>query len=375
LPFEEVVTGVQAQWQGEESALQVHITRGWFQHNAVQRIRIDHPGGILLTPQGLLEQVGEAAVVSGDTLNVILPLENPQQPIWTGLPISEMLLWTVEPRPDGAEGAFLVPILLWDDGFSWRVAAGSEELLLDTWDQGFRLEWGSFLLEGSPGTVTASAAPVLQAEDGRWRWRQSLQAYQGRWQQGRWRWEVELPRQEGKIPAAAVEYTGEQWRLRLTPKDVSLGFQGARWSWGTSLRSKVVWLEQKERMFRLELDPERVKARFRLGEKGRLGVTIDPTQIHLELQHLPWEGYAKSSSSGWELGQTLGYQLTSWCTLYAEAVFRLSPEPRCRTDLGLVLMPLPQTVVAAGIDSEKGLHWKAGIVLPLVSRESLEECE
>jgi hypothetical protein len=137
----------------------------------------------------------------------------------------------------------------------------------------------------------------------------------------------------------------------------------------------VVWLEQKERLFRLELDPERVKARFRLGEKGRLGVTIDPTQIHLELQHLPWEGYAKSSSSGWELGQTLGYQLTSWCTLYAEAVFRLSPEPRCRTDLGLVLMPLPQTVVAAGIDSEKGLHWKAGIVLPLVSRESLEECE
>ena len=71
------MTGVQAQWQGEESALQVHITRGWFQHNAVQRIRIDHPGGILLTPQGLLEQVGEAAVVSGDTLNVILPLETP----------------------------------------------------------------------------------------------------------------------------------------------------------------------------------------------------------------------------------------------------------------------------------------------------------
>ena len=209
-------------------------------------------------------------MVSGDTLNVILPLENPQQPIWTGLPISEMLLWTVEPRPDGAEGAFLVPILLWDDGFSWRVAAGSEELLLDTLGSGVQTGMGSFLLEGSPGTVTASAVPVLQAEDGRWRWRQSLQAYQGRWQQGRWRWEVELPRQEGKIPAAAVEHTGEQWRLRLTPKDVSLGFQGAMWSWGTSLRSKVVWLEQKERVFRLELDPERVKARFRLGEKGRL---------------------------------------------------------------------------------------------------------
>ena len=298
---------------GEESALQVHTRAGssTMLCSGFESIIQGNPA----YSRNFAGAGGEAAVVSGDTLNVILPLENPNSQLdrpahFRNAPVDSGT------RPDGAEGAFLVPILLWDDGFSWRVAAGSEELLLDTWDQGFRLEWGSFLLEGSPGTVTASAAPVLQAEDGRWRWRQSLQAYQGRWQQGRWRWEVELPRQEGKIPAAAVEYTGEQWRLRLTPKDVSLGFQGARWSWGTSLRSKVVWLEQKERMFRLELDPERVKARFRLGEKGRLGVTIDPTQIHLELQHLPWEGYAKSSSSGWELGQTLGYQLTSWCTLY-----------------------------------------------------------
>ena len=126
--------------------------------------------------------------------------------------------------------------------------AGSEELLLDTWDQGFRLEWGSFLWKDPRNSNCVGC--TCAAGRG---WPLALAAVS----------QAYRPLAAGalalsgasarRVDPAAVEYTGEQWRLRLTPKDVSLGFQGARWSWGTSLRSKVVWLEQKERMFRLEL--------------------------------------------------------------------------------------------------------------------------
>ncbi|MGB4396582.1 MAG: hypothetical protein WBJ49_04780 [Limnochordia bacterium] len=406
LPWEEGTASVEASWQGLQAVLDLEVRRGWFDYGGVERIAVEGEGGALLLPQGRLAQAGQPVTVPSGRLNAILPLADPAQPIWTGLPLGESLVHTVE--VEGAElSSFFVPILLWDEGFSWRVAAGSAKWLLDAGDRGFTFRWGALSVEGSPGKARASLTLLDQAAEGSWRWRRTTSAYHGSFTAGSWRFSVELPQAEGQSPALAAAYVKDRWRLHVELGDVRLRFSGQNWTWGGALRARTVWLASRDGALQLELRPQRFTASFKPGGNTRLQLALEPGQLRVELKHLPWEGYFHSRSSGselglrfkqawardkWlflsrgalqrkggltllELGQAAGYQLTPWCTIYAEGVFGLLPSASWRADVGVILTPLPQVVLATGLDSQRGWHWRAGIVLPFGGRETPEECE
>ena len=131
-----------------------------------------------------------------------------------------------------------------------------------------------------------------------------------------------------------------------------------------------MWLAIRDGALQLELRPQRFTASFKPGGNTRLQLALEPGQLRVELKHLPWEGYFHSRSSGselglrfkqawardkWlflsrgalqrkggltllELGQAAGYQLTPWCTIYAEGVFGLLPSASWRADVGVIQM-------------------------------------
>jgi len=373
----------------------------WLNYHGRQLIRIAEGSGPLLLPDGRLAGDGAAVSVPGGTLDVVLPLHSPHTPIWTGLPFSDAVEWSLEPREDSFASGF-VPILLWDQGFTWRIAAWSDPALMHAYPKGVKLSWGPLLLEGLPGGLRASLSVRSHAAEGNWEWQRTSAGYRGSWQEGRWRLTVDLPAQEGQTPACSVQYRSEKLRLQLDPGDLRFQFAEGGWSWGAAAASGTIWLERRDRSFRLALQGERLKADWRPDGQSRFGLLLDPKEVRLEGQLPPWEGYARCSAEGpelglrfrqawakgrwlfasrgawqlkdgrvlWEVGQTAGYVLSPWCTLYAEGVLGFGPEPAWRAGLGAVFTPKPNLVAAAGWDSQRGLHWKAGIVLPLGGRET-----
>jgi len=406
LPLEETTAMVQAFWEEVGAVLDVHIKRSWFDHNHLQSIAVQDADSPLLLPGGRLTGAGSAALVPGGKLDVILPLKAPQSPIWTGLPLAEAVQWSAEPG-EATDRTVVAPILIWDEGFFWRAAAWSDEWLLDAAQEGFTLKWGPLLAQGSGDRLAAALSWGNFAADGNWQWRQTPLAYHGSWQGGSWRWSVELPRGEAEPPKVSVAYGTERWRVHLASGDVRLGLSAGGWSGGGALQAETLWLQKRDGRFRVQISPKELSAAWKPGELMELNLTADSRRIRLDVQYPPWEGYLQHTAAGselglrfkcawthgewqllsrgaWqlknglvlgELGQVIGYPLTSWCTLYAEGVLSFGPSAACRTDLGVILTPRPYLVAAVGLDSQRGLHWKAGIVLPLLGRETPEQCE
>ena len=406
LPWVEKVSFLRAAWQGVEAVLELEIGRGWFARGDLQVIAVQGESGPLLLPQGRLGRVDGPAAVSSSKLDLLLPLRNPWRPIWTGLPLSATMEWIVD-VPEKEFSSFLVPILLWDEGLELRLAAGGDHWLFYGDRESLRLQWGKVRVEGTPGEVSASFSAGEEARAGRWQWKRTPRGYEGTWQEGPWKWAFVLPSKDGAAPALSVDYRAEQWRLQLRPGDVRLEYAGDEWAWGSSWPARSWWLQRRDGTFRLHLRPERLRIRFGPGEDTLLRLEVVPGKVQLAVEIPPWEGYLASAGGGLELGmrfrsahikgrwhllsrgacqlknglflleagQTVGYTLTSWCTLYAEGAVGLTPSLSARAGLGVILTPRPELVVAAGWDSQRGLHWKAGLVVPFVGRETTELCE
>lgn len=394
-----------ARWGGQAAELPITVARSWFDFEHAQLIGVEGSSGPLILPDGFLTKAGGEVVMRGDRLDVLLPVGNLDRPIWTGLPLAEARPRFVTAGSEGA-GPFVVPVLLWDRGFSWRVAAGAAD---GGWNgqvspDFLRFNWGPLSVEGSPGTVFASLAPTNYWADGAYHWRRTAQGIQGSWQHGKWRWSVELPLGDGERPKFRASFAEGNLRLQLEPGDVRFQHRLGRWSWGGTTRAKTLWLEQGDGSFRLEISQKRLLLRFQPEEKVKLEFSAEPTRAKVAWRYHPWEGYIQSgaggselglrvrtfrSSGNWlfgsrgalqlksgltmvELGQVVGYELASWCMLYGEGIVSLGFQVALRTDVGIVLYPIPQAVLAAGWDSQQGLHWKAGLVLPLFSRETAD---
>ena len=396
LPWEEKTASLKVLWRGGEADLAVHINRGWF-GQGLQRINVQGSGALLL-PQGRLASAGRPLEMPGGKLDVLLPLDSPGRPIWVGLPLAEAEEWTVLPSREQWTGA--LPVLLWDDGLTWRVLARGESWLFYGGHGGLRFSWGPFHLESSSGRVAASFSTEDAEAAGSWRWRRSPLAYHGSGQQGSWRWHLELPLEAGQVPTAFVQYRRGKWSLGLAAGDVQLHYGGDTWVWRASWRERSVQLAKGDGSVRFQLKPGRLQARWRLGTEGTLRAVWDAEGLELNFAQPPWEGYLKAGGSGPELGirfrraqtkgnwqwitwgtgqlkegrvlleagQALGYKLTSWCTLYGEGVLKLDAAPAFRGQLGAVFRPAPELAAALGWDSQGGLFWKAGLVLPLRSR-------
>lgn len=395
---------VRASWQGEEALLPVEVNRSWFDEGP-EPVRIESVGRTrLLFPAGQLRQAEGTAVFSVDSpgLDLLLPLDSPDTPIWLGLPFAQTRVWELNPE----ELPFvLVPILLWDQGFSWRLAAASSAWhgVLGAGETRFQAGWGTLELEVDRGRLSLKSGDQSLSDGESWQWRRSPQAFHGRWESRPWALSLELPR-SGEHPRAVLQYRGEQVGFELGSRRVQVNFQGGTgWSGGADLARHAAWLHWSHLGLRLDLSPGRLSLDYRTNEH-RLRLTYGGKKLQLAYRAGSWEGYltlgeqeskwgvrgggslslgpflsetkgAVQFSQGLFLGQLrqrVGYPLTSWCTLYLQGTLRLSRSLDLIPGFGVVLTPSSPLVLAAGWEGEQGWHWKAGLVLPFIGRETVK---
>ena len=404
---------IRAIWRGREIFRTVDIERSWFDHGGTQSIRVKTTSPLLL-PNGRVQRVGgEGSVaVEKGRLNAVIPLENPAEPIWTGLPLGESVLWNPQPLEDAAADWFL-PVLIWDRGLHWRLVTKSGPWFTDCSPERQR-----FFLEGTHGTLTienSSAGPISASfaagqkgqSEGPWHWREEADLRYGSYRQGNWLWTVAIPRKSGLQPFLTAAYSGEKLGLHITPEDIAFRISNPAWAWGAAVKSGTLWVEKLQPGIQLEMSSGRLELRY--GQDAmNLRLKLEPGELEVEYRDRPWEAYLRlkegrpeagvrfrqgfaqgqirSVAAGalqiknglllWEAAGEIGYELAPWCTAYLEGSLAVSNSWRERVSTvdflyggGVVFKPLPQLVAAAGWNNKEDWHFKAGVVLPLVGRK------
>ncbi|NLL42167.1 MAG: hypothetical protein GX251_02360 [Firmicutes bacterium] len=420
LPAFERQGEIWAQWQGRKAYRTVYIERGWFDQGRVQVIQADTSSPLLL-PDGRMQRVGGGGEIAVERsgLDVVIPLDSPAQPIWTGLPLAESVVWKIE-APEGEEPDFIMPVLIWDQGFSWRLVTRSGQWFLDTSAAGqkFLLEGALGLLSlerGSQGEINARLAAGPQGQsDGPWTWREETDFRYGSYKQRDWTWTIAIPRSFGRPPALSVEYSGKRVGFQIAPREIALRFSNSAWAWGVRFKSRTLWAEIRQPKLRLEMRPGRVELACKAREQGDLRLTLEPESVEVNYRSQPWEAYYKFAQGKpeggirykhpaahgqvlsvtlgalqvknglllGELAAELGYELSTWCTLYLEgglaATFSLEKELThvdFRYGGGVIVRPLPQLAAAAGWNNKEKWHFKAGVVLPFSGRKKSTDFE
>ncbi|NMB01377.1 MAG: hypothetical protein GX971_07675 [Firmicutes bacterium] len=408
---ESVVTAL---WQGREAQLPIHIDRSWFDFDSLHYLQIDVERGSasLIMPSGNLRSVRGKPVISlpNDGLNLVIPVDHPEKPLWIGFPVAESIVREIEAsQPQNASPDFFMPVFLWDQGFSWRLVTASQNWFLDATAE-------RQLLRGKLGTVQVEAAPSgiflskhfeSVRQDEAWHWQETIESHQGTWRSGPWLCNIDVPKEDGKVPGMAVSYRGENWFVSFTPTDVVLKYADRDWVLGTRLSSRSVWLSW-DQVFRLEFTPQRLSFSYQYGEGRTINLRSKGKQgFRLHLTHGPWEAYlghsvnesslglrfkhaqsqerwlslsklaceAKNQTLLLELNQQLGYRLTSWCTLYVEGSLGVSRYLDLNYGAGVILTPLPQVIATVGWHSDLGWQTKVGVAVPFVGRKTVTECE
>mgnify|MGYP000879215968 FL=1 len=411
---------IQALWQGVEAFLPIMIGRSWFDYDGLQRIQVDTHSPLLLPSGRIRSTSGRGSVsVEDEGLNVVIPLDDPTKPIWVGTGIAESILWS--PKHSGTRGDgedFILPILLWDQGFSWRLVARSSPWLLDITGerQLFRGQFGQARVEISPQRMMLQKAPQSARSKDGWQWLEAIDHRKGTYSKGPWLWSVEVPREEGNFPLLGVQYSGERLRVRLTPKDVELKLSYDSWAWGARASTRTLWVETVRPDLRWELNRQGLA--FHYKDEGDRGLKLNwdaQNTLQIQLEWKPWEAYLKIGSTDdsqaglrykratsrdrflfltrgavqvkrelilLETAGHLGYVLAPWCTLYIGGSWSTSLLPEddlhrmdLRYEAGLVIEPLPQLVAAVSWSNDQGWQFKGGIVLPILGRKSQASCE
>lgn len=411
-----------ALWQGREALCTVQIDRSWFNHDRVETLQVDTTSPLLL-PSGRIHRMnGRGGVsVEGGELNVVIPLDDPTQPIWTGLPLAGSLPRSPHSKEQEESGDFVLPVFLWDQGLSWRLVTRSGPWFLDATAKRQNLyiqgQFGTTSVEISPSKQRALISSNLQRPqgDGGWYWWDTLDLRKGTYSQGKWLWTVHIPRQSGHMPVFGVQYRGENVGVRIGPEDVGLRVSSNTWAWGANLKAQRLWAETFRPPLRLEVSPQGVRFKYQHRGQGDLQVRWEVGCLHLEFKGELWEAYLKARSQGplegglrYKKGSSkgrvlsnfntalqiknemtfqetkgqLGHVLSPWCTLYVEGGVRTSfswKEQLLRNDLiyggGLILNPLPQVVAQVGWSNEQKWFVKAGVVVPIVGRKTLVDFE
>lgn len=416
LPPQAKVAELVASWQGHEARLEAELGRSWFDFNQTQLVQTQStkPTTILL-PDGSLRSVegNTKFQVKAQGLNVIITPDNPKTPLWLGFPLAESVKWELV-ESTGPVDEFVLPIFLWDNGFSWRVVAQNRFGFLDATRQRQLLhgQLGPIVVESSAGEISLANVQRATFQSGDWYWYRSSKLHSGTWRQGPWMVNLNIPHQDNKHPRLSVGYQGENWRVRLAPQNVTLSMTGQDWSSGFNLASHTVWAKLGSG-FGIELKPGRLSLNYASNPKERVTLQIEQGSLQLQLTCGSWQSYLKSGQQGTELGlrfkqghskerwlfltrgaaqaksdlfllelqQQLGYCFTPWCTLYLEGCVS-SSFPRgkpSRIDLnygtGVVFTPLPQMIASLGWNKQQGWHWQAGVAIPLIGRKNPPECE
>lgn len=417
LPPQGVQGEIWASWQGQEARLKVPIDRKWFEYGGIQEIQVDTDAPLLL-PNGRVTRPNGMATVSVENkgLNVIVPMGNPKEVIWVGLPLAESVLWSIKtPEEKDPEKDFVIPIFIWDEGLTWRLVAGSEPWFLDVTEDRTRFKgrFGAINVETSQGQVSVTSTPHGLHKQGGWHWLEDADVRKGVFSLGKWQWRLTIPRQSQQPPSLGVQYSGESLRLRVTQKNAELRFSYDTWAWGGGLAPKNLWnlwVETVSPHIRLEADSQGVTFQYRSEHLQKVKLHLDPEKnLEALLKFDPWEAifrikpqgcaeiglrYQGVTSRGSLLSVTkgavqvknqvvlaevqgqLGYVLSPNCTIYAEGALGATMgrqgvlQSHFRYGGGLIFKPLPQLLASVGWNNHQGWQFKAGLVIPFVGRKT-----
>ncbi|HKM42720.1 MAG TPA: hypothetical protein VJZ70_01865 [Limnochordia bacterium] len=412
-----------ALWQDRMAQRALQIDRGWFDYDGLQTIPVDTSSPLVMPSGSIHHSQGYSEVTVQDgALDVIIPLDNPSEPIWTGLPLLESTVWSPDAPTEIDPGAldFFLPIFLWDEDFSWRLLASSGPWFLDA-----TAERQHFSIMGKAGTMRADRSPdgyratfssrwpSTQGE-GSWQWWQTSNLHQGTYNQGKWLWTLDIPREQDQLPSLAARYSDKKFGIYMAPHDLSLRISLENWSWGTHLEPLSLWLETENPPLRLEVGRRRARLDYKPQDQRQLKLEWDTKGLQLDLLAEPWEAYLSLALDGprggvryrqaysqgsWlavtkgglqmknrlllaEMKGQLGYVLGHTCTVYMEGILNASfhlQEGRGQMNFryggGLIARPLPQLVTLVGWDSEQQWHLKIGVALPFVGRNSSADFE
>ncbi len=413
-----------ALWQGQGAFRQVAIGRTWFDHGGLEKIQVNASTSLIL-PDGQRQHMSGHGVISikDDHLNAVIPRGDPGKPLWTGLPLSESVVWTPNVHPeDNLQPDFFMPVLLWDQGFTWRLLSSSGPWFLDLAPEQQLLliqgEHGFARLEIVPGEKKAIISSTWQDSTGSegWQWGENVRSRTGIYSQDRWRFTIDIPREAKLRPSLSVQYRSENFGVGISQHDLALRFSSTTWAWGARLNPPTIWLESNESFVRYGLNPQRLqisypicdrgqgKLEWNLGQNIQVGLRAEPWEAYLNMRRTGQsEGglrYKQASSRGrflslvkaglqlknrlimLEAGGELGYVIAPWCTLYLEGGLGaniLHQGSLAGLDLryggGVIVKPLPQVVIVGGWNSTEEWYLKAGVVVPFVGRKTQEDFE
>ena len=413
LPLSGGEGGIWASWQGREVGHSMEIDRSWFDFAEEQNVSVDTSSPLLL-PSGTIQRRGMGKItVLGDALDVIIPLENPREPIWTGLPLLESTTW--RPQPDEAWSEdFFLPVFLWDQGFSWRLVANSGSWFFDASAErqhvSLRGQARTIRVErNSVGSITLSSSVPSFAGDGGWRWQETSHLRRGTYHKGNWRWTLDIPRDAEEIPSLTARYSDQRFGLLMTSQDISFRLTSDNWSWGAGLNPLALWIRSQRAPLRVEVGRGRIRLDYKPEARGQMNLEMDAKGLQLDLSAEPWQAnlsldsngsvfglrYRRAFSEGpWrfatqgglqfrneliltEVKGQLGLELGPACTLYVEGLVNHNHhlkkgwgETNFRYGGGVIVRPLPELVTLLGWDSQKQWQLKIGVVVPFVGRKS-----
>lgn len=397
---------VTASYGQQEATLNLVLKRTWFDFDQIQAIQFKGFSQLLL-PDGSKRSVADGGeqAIKAEGLEVIIPLEQPERPLWIGTPLVETELWVLEGNQMPEE--FFLPILLYDGGWDWRLVSKSGPWFMDLNSRRQIVEgrFGSVQLQAKEGRVKLWQGADQVHQAGKWWWWQNNEVRRGIWQEGNWMYSLELPRVEGQSPSFGLSYRDEHWRWYLEPGDLILNHRTPSLAWGLRWRSKALWLEVPSRQLGFEVKPKGFKVAYKPSLGPSYVLRLEGAHVGLDIRGNLWEAHLQTSGGAlryklpkargpWrsltlasaqfknglvlgELEQRVGYVIAPNCTAFLFGSIQgssllTSDHHRLSYNygVGLVYTPIPQLLTEFTWQKEGGWEVRGGLVLPFVGRNT-----
>ena len=406
LPREARRTSLRASLPGSEAVLAITIGRDWFDFSHLHFLQLDRAasGGDLplLMPDGGLHYPGDGPVLArSPRLAAVVPLAAPDCPVWVGVPLGEIAPFPFQPGP--APSQFILPVLVWDPDFTWRLIAKREEWLLDLSGKHSQVlgKVGPLLLTAADGRMTVANQLNHYQDSHGWRWWKGFSRTGGAWSGATWGFTFEIPR--GQKPYFSLQYAGAGVRARVSADDAVLSLERGKLNFGFRWKTKGLWVRALDQSWRLDVDRDRLKLQAAVGssfncslqanfgQKWVLNVDGELTEFYVSGERLQMEEWGvrfrMPNSAGprhalttgaaqlrdgialFEIAHQQGYRFSPRLAIYARATVRgMDGKVHFNCGAGLIYTPLPQLLGNLDWDWEGGWRFRAGIAIPLLRR-------
>ncbi len=408
----ETAAELAAFFKGEKAVLSLNSKKGWLGQDFLTSVKLVEagkpaPGIPGLLPDGRTRSTDEKGrlVFPSDAFGPLLPGNDPKQLIWLGGALgTEREIKAEKTGPN-----YLLPIFMWDGGFSWRLLGSLKDVFFDTGRDGgsIRLRAGSLQLTGGRDVFKLSSAPAEYRHQD-WYWREDHLRRLISLQKEDWRWELSLPKKQPEKPSFALHLEKRGLAAQVGSEDVELSWGTKRWRLGVRLKKRQAWAAFRRGALRLEIERGKIKARWQSPRLGRWQLSYNRQKMfHLKGGQGPWEVFAAREKGRWqagfrfadavystppwhislqgavftdrgltlaEAGLGVGYRIADFWDLYLKNTWQLTaPAASGATlnhayELGLVFRPASFGAAQLAWAKKGGLVLRLGVALPIIEK-------